>query len=158
VLTCWPRRVIHDADTRLYIVSGHRFGYWRCRVCHLVSCTLPDQAKIDISRDVRKAPNDNTYQIKVINRRRRAALNVRAQLHLITPKCAGEDVFTNSISIPLRRSELMQLSGRDRRHKGAAVFRFLIEAQFSTGDNQTETDLGTLLNNHPNSYLAFRIG
>ena len=103
--------------------------------------------KIDISEFIRKSPSDNkTYQIKVINRRGSPAMNVKAQLHLMIRLKAEEGEFTNSILIQLRRSELMQLSGRDPQKQGAAVFRFVID-----------TDLEDLKKKYPHSYLAFRL-
>jgi hypothetical protein len=103
--------------------------------------------KIDISEFIRMSSKDNkTYQIKVINRRRSSALNVKAELHLMISLKAEEGEFTNSEHIPLRRSELFQLSGRDQHKKGAAVFRFVID-----------TDLYDLKKRYPHSYLAFRL-
>ena len=106
--------------------------------------------EIDISEFIRKSPKDNkTYQIKVINRHRSAALNVKAQLYLMSRLKAEEGEFTNSIPIQLRRSELMQLSGHDPQNEGAAVFRFVIDTDLA--------DLDDLKKRYPHSYFAFRL-
>ncbi len=105
---------------------------------------------IVISKSIRKPPKDyKIYQIKVINRRKSPALNVKAQLQLMIPLEAEDGEINNSIPIPLRRSELFQLSGRARQKKGAAVFRFTIDTD--------HTNLDDLKKKYPHSYLAFRL-
>ncbi len=102
--------------------------------------------RIDIAKQIRLAPADRSYQIKVINRSHQAAVNVKAQLTLLIPTKAGGDEFNTSTVIPLRRSELMQLSGADKQDSALPVFRFV-----------TDENLQQLLAQNPRAWLAFRM-
>lgn len=102
--------------------------------------------KIAVAPKIRQAPGDKSCQIKVVNRRRRPAVNVKAQLTLYHSTKAGSDEFNTGRAIPLRKSTLLQLSGVDRTDRGAAVFRFA-----------TNEDLKLLLEQNPGAWLAFRM-
>jgi hypothetical protein len=104
--------------------------------------------KIRISPMIRKAPNDGTYQIKVLNVRRSNAINVKAQLYMLQPMKADGDRFRNSTPVRLERPDLMAISGNTSRdeYDGTPVFRF-----------STQEDLDALAQQNPDATLAFRL-
>jgi hypothetical protein len=104
--------------------------------------------KIRISKQIRQAPKDGTYQIKVLNARLTDAINVKAQLYMLVPTTAGDDRFSNSTLLELKRSELMAISGWKLLDEGAPVFRFVLK---------DISDLKALLRQHSGATLAFRL-
>lgn len=94
-------------------------------VVNLQRCHAP---KIAIAKDIAefRVGQETHYNIKVLNqRRRRAAIDVSATLNLLIPVKTGEGVLRQATPITLRRSELVELSHRERTRKGAAAFRFI---------------------------------
>ena len=95
----------------------------------------------------RSSKGDAIYRIKIINRTRRPIINIKAQLHLMTPSVVPDGIIVKSKEIQLKRSNPMELSRFDRKDKEARyAFRFL-----------TYQDLDTLWEDDIHSYLRFRI-
>jgi len=69
--------------------------------------------KLEISDQIAKGKSltteDIIYKIKVINKTRRPIINVKAQLHLVTPIVVPGGILLKSKEIPLKRSEVMYI-------------------------------------------------
>ena len=87
--------------------------------------------KIIISKQIAKnCPTSGqvNYQIKIINKTANSIINVKAQLFLITPIVMPGGLIEQNVSIPLKTSELMELSKFDVNDKtGGYIFRFVCE-------------------------------
>jgi len=87
--------------------------------------------RFQISERIAKriTPSGNTqYLVKILNRSRRSAIDIRARLHLMTPTMAPGGVVLRSKRLELSRGELFELPGFSRKDQEARyAFRFLTE-------------------------------
>ena len=107
--------------------------------------------KLEISDKIAKGKSlttgDIIYRIKVINKSRRPVINVKAQLHLITPIVIPGGMLLKSKEIPLKRSEVMYLEKFDPSDKQAKyAFRFT-----------TYGNIENIWKDDRQSFLRFRI-
>ncbi len=106
--------------------------------------------KIIISDQISKgigSRGERVYRIKIINKTHRPIINVKAQLHLMTPTVTPGGIIMKSKEIPLKRSEIMQISKFDVKDKTAGyAFRFL-----------TYENIEDLWQEDTRSFLRFRI-
>lgn len=122
--------------------------------------------KIAISGDIAefRVHKERHYSIEVLNQRRwRAAIDINATLNLLTPVKTGEGVLRQVTPIILERSELVELSHRERMRKGAAAFRFItkqdLREMLRAARQQVEQDskLQNVSDSDREVYFAFRL-
>jgi hypothetical protein len=66
------------------------------------------RAKVRIYDQVAKRKSsigETVYRIKIINKTCRPIINIKAQLHLVTPTVMPDGIIKKSRDIPLKRSE-----------------------------------------------------
>jgi len=106
--------------------------------------------RLDISDQIAKTVTSNgetIYRIKIINKTRVPIMNIKAQLHIMTPTTVPSGIIYISQNIPLQRSELMELSKFDKKDKTASyAYRF-----------RSYKSLDDLWGDDDHSYLRFRI-
>ncbi|WP_156786032.1 hypothetical protein [Archaeoglobus veneficus] len=107
--------------------------------------------EIEISNQIAKGKSlttgDTIYRIKVINKTRRPIINIKAQLHLVTPITVPGGILLKSKEIPLRRSEIMYLEKFDPNDENAEyAFRFV-----------TYENIEEIWKDDKRSFLRFRI-
>jgi len=113
-------------------------------------CLSRLRPKILISSQIAKgktSQGETVYRIKVINKSKRTIINVKANLHLMTPKVVPGGLIVNAKMIQLKREDPMQIAMFNLKDKEASyAFRF-----------QTYEDIETIWENDASSYLRFRI-
>ena len=113
-------------------------------------CISRLRPKIIISGHIAKGRDlhgETVYRVKIINKSKRTIINVKANLHLMTPKIVPGGLIVNAKMIQLKRDDPMQIAGFDQKDKEASyAFRF-----------QTYEDIDKLWDNDATSYLRFRI-
>lgn len=106
--------------------------------------------KIIISKTIAKGQSSEgktIYRIKIINKTRRSIINIKAQLHLMTPSVVPGGIILKSKEILLKRSDPMEISRFDHKDiEGRYAFHFV-----------TYEDLEALWLDDVHSYLRFRI-
>ncbi len=106
--------------------------------------------KIEISNQVARtvtSTGKTIYRIKIINKSRVPIMNIRAQLHVMTPTTVPSGIIYVSKDISFQQSAVMELSKLDKQDKTAAyAYRF-----------RTYDSLDDLWNNDSQSYLRFRV-
>jgi len=107
--------------------------------------------KIEISNQIAKGKSlttgDIIYRIKVINKTRHSIINIKAQLHLVTPIVVPGGILLKTKEIPLKRSEVMCLEKFDPKDEQAKyAFRFV-----------TYEDIEKSWSDDKRSFLRFRI-
>ncbi len=106
--------------------------------------------KIIISDRIAKGKSstgETVYRIKIINKTHRSIINVKAQLHLMIPTVTPGGIIMKSKEIPLKRSEIMEISKFDLKDEMAGyAFRFL-----------TYENIEDLWKDDTHSFLRFRI-
>lgn len=106
--------------------------------------------KIEISDKIAKSVSptgEPIYRIKIINKTRRSIINVKAELQLVTPTVTPGGIIQKTKTIPLKRSEIMEISKFDLKDKTAGyAFRFVIYE-----------NLEELWKDETRSFLRFRV-
>jgi hypothetical protein len=103
-----------------------------------------------IARTV-EADGKTAYIIKIINKSKRPAVNIRADLFLVTPKTIPGGMMLDSKEIPLRRTDPL------------AFYKYETKEEMKCAEGKyaflfcTNTDLEAAWGNDSHTYLRFRI-
>jgi|GEM_PF-1692306 len=110
--------------------------------------------RIEISKQIavgKSADNAKEFQIKIVNKTRRAIIDIDAEMHLIRRINVGGGVIPEYKSIPLKINSRMEICGK--KHK--------VNRDFFEGANfifLTYQNIEELLTSIPNSYILITIG
>ena len=115
---------------------------------HLLTRIRP---KLQISDKIAKKKSSGTsevaYKIKVINKTHHPIINVKAQLHLVTPVVVPGGILLKTREIPLKRNEILCIEKFDSNDEQAKyAFRFV-----------TYENIDDIWKEDEKSFLRFRV-
>lgn len=97
--------------------------------CIFLSFLTRVRPKIVIADQIARgktSTGETAYRIKIINKTRKPIINVKAQLHLMTPTVMPSGVIKKSKAIQLKRNAIMEISRFNLKDKTAGyAFRFI---------------------------------